>query len=69
MDSYLATREWRNKAGGYAIQGLAGAFVQKLSGSYTNVVGLPLTEVVNLLQGENYPVSFNWLRRAEIDLE
>ncbi len=69
MDSYLATREWRNKAGGYAIQGLAGAFIQKLSGSYTNVVGLPLTEVVNLLQGENYPVSFNWLRRAEIDLE
>ncbi len=69
MDSYLATREWRDKAGGYAIQGLAGAFVQKLSGSYTNVVGLPLTEVVNLLQGENYPVSFNWLRRAEIDVE
>lgn len=69
MDSYLATREWRDKAGGYAIQGLAGAFIQKLSGSYTNVVGLPLTEVVNLLHGDNYPVSFNWLRRAEIDVE
>lgn len=69
MDSYLASREWRGKAGGYAIQGLAGAFVQKLVGSYTNVVGLPLTETVRLLQGEGYPVCFNWLKRAELDLE
>ena len=43
MESYLASREWRGKAGGYAIQGIAGCFVQKISGSYTNVVGLPLT--------------------------
>lgn len=69
MDSYLASREWRDKAGGYAIQGLAGSFVQKLVGSYTNVVGLPLTEVVNLLRGEGFPVFFNWLNRAEADLD
>ncbi len=69
MDSYLATQEWRGKAGGYAIQGLAGAFVQKLVGSYTNVVGLPLLEVVNLLQGEGYPVCFNWLKRAEVEVD
>ena len=42
IDSYLASGEWRGKAGGYAIQGIAGAFVQKIVGSYTNVVGLPL---------------------------
>ncbi len=67
MDSYLASREWRGKAGGYAIQGLAGSFVQKLVGSYTNVVGLPLTEVVSMLQGEGFPVFFNWLKQAELE--
>ena len=61
FDSYLASGEWRGKAGGYAIQGIAGAFVLKLVGSYTSVVGLPLYETVNLLQGEGYPVHFNWL--------
>ena len=40
FDSYIASGEWRGKAGGYAIQGIAGAFVVKLIGSYTNVVGL-----------------------------
>ena len=48
LESYIASREWRGKAGGYAIQGLAGCFVQRLIGSYTNVVGLPLTEVVSV---------------------
>ena len=67
IDSYLASGEWRGKAGGYAIQGIAGAFVQKLVGSYTNVVGLPLNEVVQLLTGEGFPVYFNWLNRAEAD--
>jgi septum formation protein len=67
MDSYLASGEWRGKAGGYAIQGIAGAFVQKIVGSYTNVVGLPLNEVVQLLAGEGFPVYFNWLNRAETD--
>ena len=64
LESYLASGEWRGKAGGYAIQGLAGTFVVKLVGSYTNVVGLPLYEVVNLLGGEGYPVHFNWLNRV-----
>ncbi len=67
IDSYLASGEWRGKAGGYAIQGIAGAFVQKIVGSYTNVVGLPLIEVVQLLTGEGFPVYFNWLNRAEVE--
>lgn len=68
IDSYLACGEWRGKAGGYAIQGVAGAFVEKIVGSYSNVVGLPLIEVVGLLSGEGFPVYFNWLNRAEIDV-
>jgi septum formation protein len=69
IEAYIASREWRGKAGGYAIQGLAGCFVRKIVGSYTNVVGLPLTEVVALLIGEGFPVHFNWLRAAEDDAE
>ena len=69
LEAYIASREWRGKAGGYAIQGLAGCFVQKLVGSYTNVVGLPLTEVVGLLVGEGFPIQFNWLKAAERDPE
>jgi septum formation protein len=46
IDSYLATGEPYDKAGGYAIQGIAGAFVDRIEGSYTNVVGLPLAEVI-----------------------
>jgi septum formation protein len=69
MEAYIASREWRGKAGGYAIQGLAGCFVQKVAGSYTNVVGLPLTEVVNMLLGEGFPIHFNWLRLGEADPE
>ena len=65
IGNYLASGEWRGKAGGYAIQGIAGAFVVKMVGSYTNVVGLPLTEVVNLLQGEGFPVSQLWLSKAD----
>jgi septum formation protein len=61
VESYLASGEWRGKAGGYAVQGFAGAFVVKLNGSYSNVVGLPLYEVMALLIGEGYPVHFNWL--------
>ncbi len=64
MDHYLASGEWRGKAGGYAIQGLAGSFVVKLVGSYSNVVGLPLYEVSSLLGGEGYPIHFNWLNRV-----
>ncbi|OLP58227.1 septum formation protein Maf [Xaviernesmea oryzae] len=61
IESYLASGEWRGKAGAYAIQGIAGSFVVKLSGSYTNVVGLPLTETVNLLLGEGFKVHDAWL--------
>jgi len=61
IESYLASGEWRNKAGGYAIQGLAGSFVVKLTGSYSNVVGLPLYEAVALLAGEGYPIHFGWV--------
>jgi septum formation protein len=67
LDSYLACGEWRGKAGGYAIQGIAGAFIEKIVGSYSNVVGLPLIEVVRLLSGEGFPVYFNWMNRAEVD--
>lgn len=65
MEAYVASREWRDKAGGYAIQGIAGCFIQKLSGSYTNVVGLPLTEVIALLQSEGFPIHFNWVDGAD----
>ncbi|MBX6424632.1 MAG: Maf-like protein [Variibacter sp.] len=61
LEAYLASGEWRGKAGGYAVQGLAGTFVIKIVGSYTNIVGLPLYETVTLLAGEGYPVHFGWL--------
>lgn len=51
---YLATGEWRDKAGGYAIQGRAARFVRGIVGSYSNVVGLPLYETVALLAGQGY---------------
>lgn len=51
LDLYLAGGEWSGKAGGYGIQGAAGAFVTELSGSYTGVVGLPLYETACLLEG------------------
>ncbi|CAM3800412.1 Maf family protein [Litorimonas haliclonae] len=47
---YIESEEWRGKAGGYGIQGYAESFIQSLSGSYSNVVGLPLTETRNLLR-------------------
>jgi septum formation protein len=50
VDLYLASGEWRGKAGGYAIQGLAGAFIRFLNGSYSGVVGLPLFETAQLLR-------------------
>lgn len=67
IEAYLASGEWQGKAGGYAIQGIAGAFVVKLIGSYTNVVGLPLTEVMGMLQSEGFPVTFFWPNLAEIE--
>ncbi|WP_114011586.1 Maf-like protein [Cohaesibacter intestini] len=61
IDPYVASGEWRGKAGGYAIQGIAGAFVVNLVGSYSSVVGLPLHETSNLLLGEGYPLRLKWL--------
>jgi septum formation protein len=61
IDIYLASGEWEGKAGGYAIQGRAGAFVTRLVGSYPNVVGLPLYETLTLLMGEGYPVYDRWM--------
>jgi septum formation protein len=52
--AYLATDEWRGKAGGYAIQGRAAAFAPWISGSYGAVVGLPLTETLGLLAAAGY---------------
>jgi len=56
MDAYIATGEWQGKAGGYALQGRAEMFVRFLSGSHSNVVGLPLFETAQLLRG------CGWLR-------
>lgn len=52
---YLLTREYSDKAGGYAIQGHAGAFIENISGSYSGVMGLPLFETVELLRHFDYP--------------
>jgi septum formation protein len=52
--AYLATHEWQGKAGGYAIQGRAAALIRWVSGSYSNVVGLPLFETAQLLAGRGY---------------
>jgi len=46
LEGYIGSREWEDKAGGYAVQGLAAAFVRAVRGSYTNIVGLPLCEVL-----------------------
>lgn len=56
IDAYVAGGEWQGKAGGYAIQGVAAAFIRYLSGSHSNVVGLPLFETAQLLRGTG------WLR-------
>lgn len=56
IDAYLASGEWRGKAGGYAIQGRAEAFVRFLSGSHSGVVGLPLFETRALLIAAGYPL-------------
>jgi septum formation protein len=61
IQAYLASGEWRGKAGGYAAQGIAASFIVKIVGSYSNVVGLPLYETTTLLQGEGYPIRSGWL--------
>ena len=59
-EAYIASGEWHGKAGGYAIQGLAAAFVTNLVGSFSSVVGLPLAETANLLTGSGYRVIQRW---------
>ncbi|MFV0361112.1 Maf family protein [Tropicimonas sp.] len=56
VNAYLASGDWRGKAGGYSIQGPAGAFVPWISGSYTAIVGLPVAETANLLMAAGYPL-------------
>lgn len=56
LNGYLATNDWQGKAGGYAIQGPAGAFIPWINGSFTGVVGLPVAETAALLQAAGYPL-------------
>lgn len=56
LNAYLATRDWQGKAGGYGIQGPAGAFIPWISGSFTGIVGLPLAETAALLLAAGYPL-------------
>lgn len=56
LNAYLASDDWQGKAGGYAIQGPAGAFIPWISGSFTAIVGLPVAETATLLQSAGYPV-------------
>src|SRR5216683_2920766 len=64
IQAYIGSGEWRGKAGGYAVQGIAGSFVVKMVGSYSNIVGLPLYESITLLGGEGFPVRFGWLNAS-----
>jgi septum formation protein len=64
METYLKSEEWRGKAGGYAIQGRAEAFVRYLAGSHSGVIGLPLYETVLLLQGAGFPVYHHWMTQS-----
>ncbi|MFN7114426.1 MAG: Maf family protein [Alphaproteobacteria bacterium] len=54
IETYIKSGEWKGKAGGYAIQGLAAAFIPFISGSYTAIVGLPIAETMQLLKGAGY---------------
>jgi septum formation protein len=56
LNAYLASGEWQGKAGGYGIQGLAGAFLPWISGSFTGIMGLPVAETAALLEAIGYPV-------------
>jgi septum formation protein len=57
IDFYAGHGEWRGKAGGYALQGYGEVYVRYISGSYSNVVGLPLAETRNLLKGAGYQIA------------
>ena len=51
IDSYIATGDWRGKAGGYAIQGPAAAMIRHIEGSYSNIVGFSLYDIAAMLRG------------------
>lgn len=59
ISAYIRSNEWQGKAGGYAIQGLASAFIPSINGSYSNVVGLPLTQTACLLQGAGFAMTYD----------
>ncbi|WP_050527191.1 Maf family protein [Pseudorhodobacter aquimaris] len=56
INCYLASNDWQGKAGGYGIQGLAGAFIPWISGSYTAIMGLPVAETATMLATAGYPI-------------
>lgn len=56
LNAYLASNDWQGKAGGYGIQGAAGAFIPWISGSYTGIMGLPVSEAAAMLSAIGYPV-------------
>jgi septum formation protein len=56
IETYIGSGEWHGKAGGYAIQGKAAAFIRQIGGSYSGVVGLPLFETAQLLKGRGYTI-------------
>ncbi|NNJ68889.1 MAG: septum formation protein Maf [Boseongicola sp.] len=60
VNGYLASGDWRGKAGGYAIQGPAGTFIPWISGSYSAIMGLPLAETAVLLRDAGYAVEGGW---------
>jgi len=60
VNAYLASGDWRGKAGGYAIQGPAGAFIPWIQGSFTGVMGLPVAETAGLLLAAGVPVYDGW---------
>ena len=56
LNTYLASNDWQGKAGGYGIQGMAGAFIPWISGSFSAIMGLPIAEAATLLTAAGYPV-------------
>ncbi|SEN59426.1 septum formation protein [Pseudorhodobacter antarcticus] len=56
LNTYLASNDWQGKAGGYGIQGLAGAFIPWISGSFTGIMGLPVAETAAMLGTAGYPI-------------
>ena len=56
LNAYLASNDWQGKAGGYGIQGPAGAFIPWISGSFSAIMGLPVSETASLLQAAGYPL-------------